>query len=133
MAGKEVIALEISAESTSRVCNDPVVANEIATAFSTCKSGCPRRSFSCNGQTWSIGGCGSGGEINVGNSVCSCSGGGVTLRPCINNLNWGGASQTCRSNSMTLRIGASIKTLGTSGKSHQIIELFDGINVTSSA
>ena len=129
LGSKEVISIEISADSTSRVCNDPVIANEIATAFSICKSNCTERSFSCDGQTWRVTPCGNPGEINVGNSACSCSGGGVTVRPCINNMNWGGASQTCGSNTMTLRIGATITTSRTSGKSlSNSIELFLGFN-----
>ena len=118
LAGNEFTSIEISAESSSRVCNDPVVANEIATAFSTCNLFCLERNFSCNGQTWRVGKCGVGGEINVGNSRCHCSGGGITIRPCINNNNWGGASQSCKSNSMTLRIAATIATSRATGKSY---------------
>ena len=44
-------------------------------------------------------------------------------------MNWGGASQTCGSNTMTLRIGATITTSRTSGKSlSNSIELFLGFN-----
>lgn len=132
LGSKEVISIEISADSTSRVCNDPVVANKIAIAFSNCKgrSGCSQRSFSCNGQTWRVGLCSSGGEINVGNYVCKCTGGGVTVRPCVSNVNWGGSNQTCYrySNSMTFRIAATIKPSNSGKSSSNLIELFHRFN-----
>ena len=103
LAGKTAVAIEISAGSTTRLCNDTHVANQIVAAFSTCTSSCSTRSFSCEGKTWYVGTCGSGGEITVGRRICDC-GEEVTIRPCINNQNWGGAGSTCGQSSMKLGI-----------------------------
>jgi hypothetical protein len=55
-------------------------------------------SFDCDGQTWWVGDCGYGLEINVGSSgICRCdTNSGVTVRPCIHTTqNWGGHGPTC--------------------------------------
>jgi|GEM_PF-6499442 len=64
-------------------------------------------SWSCDGHTWNIGGCGysTNGEINVDGGMCSCLFGAPTVRPCIGNSNWGGVnSQTCDGVDQTLEV-----------------------------
>ena len=106
LSGKTAKAIKISAGSTERACNDAYVANQIVTAFSSCtSSSCPRKSFSCQGYSWRVGQCASGGEITVGRgNICACNSNDVTIRPCIGNKNWGGSGTVCNSTSLTLRV-----------------------------
>jgi hypothetical protein len=45
-------------------------------------------------DTWNVGTCGAGIEINGGAAICACSTTVPTLRPCIGNANWGGVGTT---------------------------------------
>ena len=109
LSGKTVNRIEISAGSTKVTCDDATKANQIASSFSRCTHSCSTESFSCQGSTWYVGNCGSGGEISVGTyGNCECSN-RVTIRPCINNQNWGGAGGTCGQSSMTLELDVSVQ------------------------
>jgi hypothetical protein len=49
-----------------------------------------------------VGGCGSDPELTATGAICTCNT-GYTVRPCIGNLNWGGATgNTCSGGSQTL-------------------------------
>ncbi len=61
-------------------------------------------SVSCNGHMWNVGNCG-GTAINVDSSVCTCDSVGWTVRPCINNPNWGGMKGVdCNASAQTLTV-----------------------------
>lgn len=102
--------IEISAGSTKVVCDDATKANQIASAFSRCTHSCSEESFSCQGSTWYVGSCGSGGEINVGTSgICTDSYKRVTIRPCHGTVCWGGLGGGCYQSSMTLKVDVSVQ------------------------
>ena len=55
----------------------------------------------CGEMYWTFGKCGTGNEISAFPSVigdCACRGVGYTIRPLINNANWGGVEGSCTSN-----------------------------------
>ena len=55
----------------------------------------------CGGMYWTFGSCGAGNEISAFPSVigdCACRGVGYTIRPLINNANWGGVEGSCTRN-----------------------------------
>ena len=94
-------------------CSDSSKATSIAEALSTCmNSGCPSQAFICNQITWRVGGC-VGGEINVGiYGICSCAPfnantTNLSIRPCINNSNWGGLGDSCGASTQTLSISVT--------------------------
>jgi len=63
-----------------------------------------RRQYSvfCSGRWWRTGGCGNWNEICVNcGSICRCNS-GISIRPCIGNLNWGGSGQTCNAATQVL-------------------------------
>ena len=52
----------------------------------------------CGEMYWTFGSCGAGNEISAFPSVigdCACRGVGYTIRPLINNANWGGVEGSC--------------------------------------
>ena len=106
LVGKETTSIIIGAGSTTYSCTDAATAKQITDKFSTCKSFATcgsSQSYSCNGETWQVGGCG-GGEISVASGVCSCTG-SLAIRPCEEGNSWGGAgSNTCAQSSQTLSI-----------------------------
>jgi hypothetical protein len=64
-------------------------------------------SFTCDGHTWFLGGCGNGLEVNVdAGGICNCNSGNIgTVRPCIGNDNWGGVNGgTCSGTSQRLDV-----------------------------
>ena len=55
----------------------------------------------CGEMYWTFGKCGAGNEISAFPSVigdCACRGVGYTIRPLINNANWGGVEGSCTRN-----------------------------------
>jgi len=65
----------------------------------------------CDGKTWSVCGCGGsttdqGVEVNDVGAACSCAtaSSSHTVRPCINNINWGGIGMSCTAASQTLTV-----------------------------
>jgi hypothetical protein len=55
-------------------------------------------------DTWNVGTCGSGIEINANAGMCSCTT-APTLRPCIGNANWGGVgTSTCGGASQSIQL-----------------------------
>ena len=55
----------------------------------------------CGEMYWTFGKCGAGNEISAFPSVigdCACRGVGYTIRPLINNANWGGVEGSCTKN-----------------------------------
>ena len=127
--GKNVRAIEISAHSTIRTCDNPVIANQIAKAFSTCKSlysngkrltsygyvqywVCSEIIIQCQGYDWVIGGS-CGAELTVASMTegrsCVCSESNhVTIRPCNGWKNWGGTGTGCKQDTTNLRVSAVI-------------------------
>ena len=80
---------------------DPTVIGNIALALRTSVAYGPVTS---NGRSWAVGACGSGMELSANGAVCWCNTGYI-VRPCINNLNWGGANTaTCSGPSQTLTV-----------------------------
>ena len=60
-------------------------------------------SVSCGGITWNVDACGPNVELATG-LTCNC-GSSFAVRPCINNLNWGGFDgNTCGPPSQTLTV-----------------------------
>ena len=115
LVGKQTTSITLGAGGSSYTCTDATTAKQITDAFSTCTTTCTSQSFSCNGVNWWIGKCGPGGEIGIGTSICSCSG-TISIRPCINNNNWGGlGSNTCGQSSQTLSV-----TVNYSGKYYNL-------------
>ena len=117
LVGLTVASITISSDfgtGNTFTCSDSSTATSIATALSTCmNSGCQSQAFICNGNTWRVGGCG-GGEINVSSSygICNCapssaSTSHLSIRPCINNLNWGGLGDSCGASTQTLSISVT--------------------------
>ena len=113
LVNRSIKSITITSGSTTRTCNDFTRATEIAKAFSTCKKGtsCPEQKISCGGNTWMVSICGHGAEISINNDDdCSCEKkSDVTIRPCINNNNWGGTQGGCGESSQTMSI---VVTLG---------------------
>ena len=116
LVGKQTTSITIGAGGSSYSCTSATTAKQITDAFSTCTTTCTSQSFSCNGVNWWVGKCGPGGEIGIGTAICSCTG-TISIRPCINNNNWGGlGSNTCGQSSQTLSI-----TVNYSGKYYNLI------------
>ena len=123
LVDKKVKAIEISANSTIRVCNDPIIANQIAKTISTCKQidskgyrfdrrNCGETIIPCQGYDWVIGDyCGP--ELTVASTgegrYCMCSNSNhVAVRPCNGWENWGGSGTGCRQDTTNLRVSAVI-------------------------
>lgn len=82
---------------------DPAIVNTIATAL---MNGVSSGLISSNGTSWAAHPCGSGPELTIG-SLCSCAA-IYSVRPCINNVNWGGLnSTTCSAPSQTITVAFS--------------------------
>ena len=127
LSDKNVREIEISANSTIRTCDDPVIANQIAKAFSTCKSidsngkrlikrVCSDTIIQCQGYDWVISGGCRGVELTVASMTegrsCVCSESNhVTIRPCNGWKNWGGTGTGCRQDTTNLRVSAVIGNL----------------------
>ena len=105
LVGVQTTSIVISAGSVSYSCTNATVANKITDAFSMCKSRCTTQKFVCDKQTWSVGKCGSGGEISVGNGgICKCRG-DLSIRPCAERGNLGGSGPNmCNQKELTLSI-----------------------------
>ena len=95
-----------SNNTTGISCTDPAVANAVAAALRTGTV----YAGSSDGETWRVGtgcgtGCGSGAvELTNTGSTCNC-GSGYTIRPNINNHNWGGIDgPTCSASSQTMEV-----------------------------
>jgi hypothetical protein len=58
----------------------------------------------CNNTTWSVGNC-TGIELTASGPFCNCTS-TYAVRPCINNLNWGGikGNSTCSQPSQTITV-----------------------------
>lgn len=86
-------------------CNDPAAVNAIAESLRTQSN----FSVTCNGHVWSNCGTRYFGEVWIDPpALCdgnNCPAPGYILRPCIGNMNWGGASSpTCNPPSQTLSL-----------------------------
>ena len=98
------ITLSGSNDPVGFSCGDPAAVNQLGAALSSLGAGV---SVSCGGNTWNVGQCGVGQEINV-NAPDTFSGAPVyVLRPTLapNNPNWGGInSATCGAPTQTIRL-----------------------------
>jgi len=96
------IVLSGTYDTTGITCTDPTVVQAIATALRTASSG----TWSCNGRSWRTGPCGtSSTELSAAGSICSCPSTEYIVRPCINNLNWGGINtNTCSGPAQTMTV-----------------------------
>ena len=91
LVGVQTTSIVLVAGSVSYSCTNSTMANKITDAFAICKSRCTTQSFLCDNHTWNVGKCGSGGEISVGDDgICKCTG-HLSIRPCEDNGNLGGA------------------------------------------
>ena len=90
---KDTKAITLGAKGSFFSCTDVTIAKQITDAFSKCTVTCTTQSFSCDGENWWVGKCGSGGEIGIGRAIC-VGDGTISIRPCINNNNWGGLGPT---------------------------------------
>ena len=103
------LTIKGSNNETGVTCSDAATVQNIANALRTASSG----SWSCNGHTWNVSlGCGispCGGtsvELHLDTSSCNCAGSGsYTVRPEINNFNWGGINtNTCSAPSQRMDV-----------------------------
>ena len=103
-SGVTSITISGSLDPVGRTCNDPIKAQQIADAL---RAGSPSN-LQCNSSSWATGFCGAGLELTVANSqnVCSCVT-GYTVRPDIQNSNWGGIGATCGAPSQNLNVSVS--------------------------
>jgi len=109
-SGVNSITVSGSRDPTGRSCANPVLAQQIADALRVSTgstSGTPTIAIACGGFVWSVGRC-NGAELSVGTNPTSCDcpiSGTYTLRPTIQNPNWGGiAGNTCSASSQTLAV-----------------------------
>lgn len=105
LVGVQTTSIVLSAGSVSYSCTNATVASKITDAFSICKSRCTTQNFLCDNHAWSVGKCGSGGEISVGNGgICKCKG-DLSIRPCADSGNLGGVGPNmCNRQELTLSI-----------------------------
>jgi len=94
--------ITVSVGSEERTCKDPDVANKILSHFASNDKS--RKSYKCGPHTWFVGNCAAGSHLGLEicvdcKRICQCSGKShqISLRPCINNRNWGGHGHTCGS------------------------------------
>ena len=82
------VTIRGSNDTTGFTCNVPASATQICNALNTNSN----TNVSCNGRFFNVGACGNDVEINTrtAGTACSCANPDYTLRPCINNSNWGG-------------------------------------------
>ena len=113
VAGNQYTGFQLTSTASSTVytCTDATVATAIATAMRTGVT----TTQTSDGHTWYVGtGCGLGcGTISVelaaDQGTCSC-GSDCSIRPQINNSNWGGIGTTCFAPSQTLTLVFSYVT-----------------------
>jgi hypothetical protein len=86
-SGYTSVTIKGSNDMTGVTCTGPN-ANTLCQALRTGGSA----SVVCNARTWTVGMCG-GVEISA-SGACVCTTPAYTVRPCINNLNWGGINTT---------------------------------------
>jgi hypothetical protein len=93
----------------TRVCATPAA---VATLVAALNAG-SNATVTCNGFDWRVGTCGTVGALNAGpiggTNVCQCpTSNNNTIRPCINNANWGGINTaTCGGPSQTISVIAT--------------------------
>lgn len=92
--------ISVAVGSEVRTCSDPNVANQILTHFASNDKS--RKSYKCGSHTWFLGNCAAGSHLGMEicvdcPKICHCTGSShqISLRPCINNHNWGGHGKTC--------------------------------------
>jgi hypothetical protein len=99
-----LVAFSGSSSPTPLTCSNPAVVAQIANALRLATALGPT---ACDGHNWAVGtGCGPGNptELYIDSGSCSC-GAIYSLRPQIQNLNWGGFnSATCVGPSQTLTL-----------------------------
>jgi hypothetical protein len=62
-------------------------------------------SIASGSDTWNVGTCGAGIEINANAVICACAATAPVLRPCIGNTNWGGVgTATCGGPSQSIQL-----------------------------
>ena len=114
-----------SLNTTGYTCTNPTVATAVASAL---RSGSTTTQTS-DGHTWYVGtGCGSGCsggggaviELAVDQGTCAC-GSVASVRPAINNLNWGGMGTTCSAPSQTLIVTFYYQSITYTGGSPRTI------------
>ena len=101
------ITIRGSLDSNGVTCTGPS-ANTLCQAL---RSGQNSAILSCDGMSWIANGTYAGGELtssSVPTHTGSCpTSGTYTVRPCINNQNWGGIGRTCSSSSQSLSVVCS--------------------------
>ncbi len=97
------VSLSGSGDPVGFTCTDPASTNTLGAALSVVGTS---TSVTCDGNTWNVGPCGPGQELNVNApSICGCINPGYIIRPTIGNLNWGGIdSATCNGSTQTIRL-----------------------------
>ncbi len=107
--GYNFITVKGSLAPVGLTCTNPTTATQIANALNTGTTS----SFSCDGNSWKVGTCGIGIELNVGTgTICTCNV-GLSVRPTlqVSNPNWGGlGGTTCFAPSQTLTVELSVDT-----------------------
>jgi hypothetical protein len=111
-SGLGSLTLSGSNNPTGKTCNTPATAQQIADALRTKTP----LTVTCNGDTWYVGtNCGPAGnvELAINQGTCSC-GSVYSLRPLINNDNWGGINgATCGAASQTISLEFDLNAIPT--------------------
>ncbi len=102
--GADSITISGSNDATGRSCTVPATATQIANALSTGTA----LTIACDGNTWRVGTCGTGIELNAGTAnICSCAAGSYTVRPTLfaGNRNCGGVNTAiCNGPTQTMTV-----------------------------
>jgi len=112
--GADSITISGSNDATGRSCTNPTTATQIANALSSGTT----LTTTCDGNTWRVGTCGTGIELNSGTSnICQCGNAATyTVRPTLSpgNRNWGGVnSATCNGPTQTMIVTVADTTAPT--------------------
>merc|ERR1719217_1023895 len=106
--------ITVAVGDEKRTCKDPEVANQILSHFASKDKA--RKSYKCGAHTWFVGNCAAGSHLGLEicvdcPKICHCSGNSnqISLRPCINNMNWGGHGRTCGQKQATLSLTTKAK------------------------
>jgi hypothetical protein len=102
------VQIKGSLDPAGVTCNSQAQATQLCNALNTRTS---LTNISCNGRIWNVGDCSNQTnqpfELNsrTASGFCTCETSGTyTVRPCINNLNWGGIGDSCGAPAQTMEV-----------------------------
>ncbi len=102
------VQIKGSLDQVGTTCSTPSMATQLCNALNTSTT---VAGLSCNGRFWNVGDCSNASnqpfEISsrAASGDCACdTTNSYTVRPCINNNNWGGIGDTCGAAAQTLEV-----------------------------